>query len=84
MLHPYFEALRRECHAKRIVYGGFWHQDSGGGIPVFNDRRAFNPGFRPWGDFMAACWGGDYDHWAWTNPSPELLKKLGVPDAGDG
>ncbi len=80
-MHPHFEALRKECRAKRVVYGGLWHQNSEGGIPVFSDKRAFDPGLRSWGDFMAACWGGDYTDWAWSDPSPERLKELGVPDA---
>lgn len=66
-----YEALSREIVSRNICYGGFWHQHSGGGVPLFDDGSVVRLTMRSWGDLLATIWsredGADYDYieFAW-------------------
>lgn len=55
-VQPYIEALKEEIVGKEIKRGGFWHQHSGEGVPVFEDGKVAIFSMRAWGDLLAAIW----------------------------
>ena len=63
---PYFEALRQAILARGLRRGGDWHQNSAGGVPVFDDGSVATFTYRAWGDLLAAVWadadGRDYSY----------------------
>lgn len=52
----YIEALRYEIVNKNIKEAGSWHQNSGVGVPLFEDDTIAKYSYRAWGDLMAAIW----------------------------
>lgn len=80
---PYYEALRKSIIELDIRRGGFWHQQSGEGVPQFNDQTIGSFSMRAWGDLMASIWntedklgdgnegGYHYTHFAWYTEAEE-------------
>lgn len=63
--HSRLEELRTEVICQRVWRDGRWHQDeTGAGMPVWDDGAVFAASYRAWGDLMAAVWSThlDYDY----------------------
>lgn len=52
----YAEALRKSIVQHDVRYGGFWHQYSENGVPLFEDGTVATFSMRAWGDLLAAIW----------------------------
>lgn len=67
----YYEAVRASVIDKQIRRGGFWHQQSGEGVPLFSDNTVATFSMRAWGDLIASIWNSEegtdfsYIHFAW-------------------